>query len=419
MNTLAISPLKIGTLRRLTASHPFFADWDVERLKAVEPYCRMVQAVQPAVLLELGAVDPYAYFLLAGEIGLEGAGGERRRIAAGELDAGFPVAHLRPSRYRVQARPGAQLLRIEGSQLKRFAVRRAAARFHINESSVGGSWRSHPLVTALLRQLRAGTLEVPSMPGIALRIRRALAKDDYDLAGVAAIVSADPGIAGRLIRVANSAVFGGQSSCDSVQAALVRLGVARAQNLVFGLAARELFQARNPFVKERMVAAWRHAIDIAALAAVLARLTPGMDGDRGLLMGLLHEIGALPILKLAEQFPDLDGRAALLDEILGGLTPEITATVLEQWGFHEDFREAALQQGNYFRDHDGDPDYTDVLVVAHLHSMVRQRAFHRLPRIDETPAFARLALGKLSPQLSLVVLDEAKSQVQELKALLS
>ena len=54
-----------------------------------------------------------------------------------------------------------------------------------------------------------------------------------------------------------------------------------------------------------------------------------------------------------------------------------------------------------------------------FHSLVRQRAFQKLPRIDETPAFQKLAVGLLSPQLSLLVLDEAKNQISELKTLLA
>lgn len=405
-------------MRRLTAGHPFFADWDVGRLKAVAPHCQLVEAVRPAAVLELGDIDPYVYFLVAGELQLETADGDTRRIAAGDLDAGFPVAHLRPSRYRVLAQAGARLLRIEASRL-RHAGGRGPARYRLEDTSVGGTWRSHPLVVTLRRRMRNGSLEVPSMPGIALRIRRALARDDYDMASFAAIVGADPAIAGRLIKVANSAVFGGHSPCDSVQAALVRLGVHRAQNLVLTLAARGLFEARGAVLRERVLEAWRHAIDIAALAAVLARLTPGLDSDRALLVGLLHGIGALPILELAEGFPDLLEQPGLLDEILYGSTPEVSDRVLAQWGFDDDFRAAALAQGNYFRDHEGGADYTDVLLVAHLHSLVRERAFHRLPRIDETPAFGKLALGRLSPQLSLTVLDEARDQVRELKSLLA
>lgn len=419
MAQLAITPVKIGTVRRLTAGHPYFAGWDVGRFKAVEGFCQLVDVEAAATLMDVGAMDPYAYLLLGGQVELVDARGGRRQIGAGDLDAGFPIAHLRPSRYRVSVAPGGRLLRIEGSKLRGLKAPRRSARFLLQESSVGGSWQSHPLVATLTRQLREGRLEIPSMPGIAMRIRRALARESCNMAAIAAIVSADPAIAGRLLEVANSPLFGGQKPCESVQAALVRLGLERAQNMVLVLSTRDLFKSDAAHLRERMMRRWRHAIDIAALAGVLSRLTPGLDGDRGLLVGLLHEIGALPILRLAERFPDLTDQPLILDEVLAALTPEVSVTVLEQWGMDEVFRNAALNQDNWFRDHDGGADYTDVLVVAHLHSMVRERTFHRLPRIDETPAFGKLAVGMLSPQLSLLVLDEARSQIQELKALLS
>ena len=418
MVELAVNPVKIGTLRRLTADHPFFAGWDLERLKTVEPHCRVVDVTGRATVLELGTVDPYTYLLLAGTVTLRDAGGNLRRVNAGDLDARFPIAHLRPSRYSVRARAGTRLIRMERSALRGSTPARGAARFLVADTSVGGSWQSHPLVDRLIRKAREGALEIPSMPAIAGRIRRALASERGDLAAVAAIVGADPAIAGRLIQVANSAAFGGRSRCESVQAALVRLGLERAQNIVLVLATRELFRSGAVFLKERMVQRWRRAIDLAALAGVLCRLTPGLDADRGLLIGLLHEIGALPILRLAADHPDLADHPLVLDEIVAALTPEVSRRVLEGWGMPEAFIDAAINRGNWFRDHEGGADYTDVLVVAHLHRLVRERTFRLLPRIDETPAFGKLALGLLSPQLSLLVLDEARSQVQELKALL-
>ena len=50
---------------------------------------------------------------------------------------------------------------------------------------------------------------------------------------------------------------------------------------------------------------------------------------------------------------------------------------------------------------------------------VQPGTLKRLPRIDETPAFQKLALGQLSPKLSLVVLDQAKAQIAELRSLLT
>ena len=419
MNQAVLSSPKIGTLRRLTSDHPYFFGWSVQQLKAIEAFSQIVEAPSSIQIMALADLSPYEYFLLDGAVSLQPEGGEQRTVKTGDLDAGFPLAHLRPSQYRLTALPGAKLVRVESSKLKQQQVQRRQARFRVSDDVVAGSWRGHGLVTRLIKQMRGGGLAIPPMPGIAVKIRRALEKDDYSMAGIAAIISADPAIAGRLIRVANSAIFGGQSACQTVQDALVRLGIARSQNIVMTLATKDLFVAKAPHLKERMLKRWRHAIDIAALCAVLAKMTPGLDGDRALLLGLLHEIGGLPVIREAEGFPELADTPGVLDEILSGLVPEISGVVLEQWGFQEDFREASQNQSNWYLDHEGPADYTDVLIVAHLHALVKDRTFHRLPRLDETPAFAKLALGLLSPQLSLLVLDEAKTHIHELKGLLS
>ena len=96
------------------------------------------------------------------------------------------------------------------------------------------------------------------------------------------------------------------------------------------------------------------------------------------------EIGAVPILQLAESYPDMAATPGVLNEILDGLVPEVSAQVLDQWEFPEMFAAAARDQSNRFREHAGEHDYSDVIIVAHLHSLVRQREFHKLPRLDDT-----------------------------------
>ena len=132
------------------------------------------------------------------------------------------------------------------------------------------------------------------------------------MAGIAAIISADPAIAGRLTRVANSAILGGQSACQSVQDALVRLGIQRAQNIVLTLATKDLFVAKAPHLKDRMLKRWRHAIDIAALCAVLAKMTPGMDGDRALLLGLIPPPSTQPAGSGRSQDPHPGAQGAVV-----------------------------------------------------------------------------------------------------------
>jgi hypothetical protein len=39
--------------------------------------------------------------------------------------------------------------------------------------------------------------------------------------------------------------------------------------------------------------------------------------------------------------------------------------------------------------------------------------------MDEVPAFDKLALGQLSPRMSLAVIDEAKQEIDELRSMIS
>ena len=44
---------------------------------------------------------------------------------------------------------------------------------------------------------------------------------------------------------------------------------------------------------------WAHSIEVAATSQVLARSVTHLDPEEALLAGLLHDIGALPILSRA------------------------------------------------------------------------------------------------------------------------
>ena len=409
----------VGTLRRIAHALPYFNDWTIPEIKSLAPCCRSLQLAEPECIMQVNGLEPFAYFLVKGEVALESPEGEYRTIREGDPDAGYPIAHIRPSPYNVTAAAGSQLLRIEASKLRSHQARRKPARLFADDEVEGLDWLHHPLVSRLIQQARSGHLALPAMPGIALRVRKALEKDNYNLDDISAIISADPAIVTRMLNIANSALYGGHQPCDSAKTALLRLGVSKTQQIVLSLATRDLFLVKDSNIKELMMKRWRHAIDIAAICAVLARLTPGLQSERAMLVGLLHEIGSLPLLRAAAAYPDLLNQRETLQDMLTRLTPELSAMVLEQWGFEADFINAAQHQNHWFRDHEGQADYTDVLIIAHLHALVSQRGRLKLPRLDEVPAFHKLALGHLTPNLSLFVLEEAKAQIQELRSLLA
>lgn len=416
------APLGPGTLQRVLSGHAAFAAWSDEQLAALAGHCRLLEADAGATVLAQGAVDPFVCFLLDGALLLRDANGAERQVATGTAEQRFPIARLRPALFDVVAERASRLLLVEQSVLSRLSrqgftpTRRV--RFDLFAPPVAGSWQEHPLVTDLQRAMDGQTLTLPVIPAIALKVRRALAKDDFQLKEIARILAADPVISAKLLKVANSSAFAGQTSCDSLQSAVVRLGVDRIRNLVLALSSSLLFTATEPFLRARLAAVWRHLLSVGAFTAVLAKHSGRLNADLGLLVGLLHEIGKLPILHGAARYPEFQDNPGLLEDILAALGPAVSRATLEQWGIAEPAVLAAERQHQWSYEHDGEVDYSDLLLVAHVYAEPSSSALV-MPPLTEMPAFSRITGNRLSAQESLGILREAVTESRLLKQLLS
>jgi len=58
------------------------------------------------------------------------------------------------------------------------------------------------------------------------------------------------------------------------------------------------------------------------------------------------------------------------------------------------------------------------VIIAQLHSFIGTDEMATAPAIDSVPAFKRLGLSQLTPKMSLKLLDEAKEEIAEARALL-
>lgn len=423
-NTTNTVPAPRGSrLRRLLDPHPAFSGWQREQFDALSGHSQLIEAQTGQKLLAVGELDPRIHFLLAGSVELEDADHNRHQITAGSADAHYPIARIRPALFAITCLEPTTLLLIEQSVLRKLTSdtvsARRAPRFDLFAPSASGSWQQHPLVANLHQAAEQGTLRLPVIPGVALKIRRALSNENYQLSDITKIVTADPVISARLLQLANSPMFRGASACDSLQSAVLRLGIHRVQNLVLALASAALFKSDNPLIKNHLLRTWRHLMETGALTAALARLQGSLDPDLALLTGLLHEIGKIPILEQAVQHPDLLAQPGMLEDILAGVSPMISAATLRTWQLPEDLVVATERQHEWSYDHGGDTNHVDLLLVAHIYASRDGDPQQVLPRLDETPAFARITGTRLSARESLQVINEAAEKTRALKALLS
>ncbi len=284
------------------------------------------------------------------------------------------------------------------------------------ELAEGGT--ENQIYVEFYEKLQKGSCILPGMPDIAFRVRKAVADENTGAADIARIIQMDPALTARIIQVANSAAFGGLSPIANCLDAVTRLGLERTRDLVISFVMKELFHTKSQLLKTRMMMLWQHSRRVAAICYVFARRTTRLDPDRAMLAGLLHDIGAIPILDLANNYPDIAHSPKLLEQVITSLQDELGAMVLRKWGFQNELVQAALHAEHWLRDHDGEPDYSDLVIAAQLHAFVGLKNGFKLPPLYLIPAHHKLALEKLGPEFSFSIIEEARQEIESVEKLL-
>lgn len=267
--------------------------------------------------------------------------------------------------------------------------------------------------------LQSNQCELPTLPDLAIKISRAIDDPETTNQDVARLIQIDPALSARVLSVVNSAAFGAMGKITSIQQAAGRLGRNKVRSLVYSCLLKSIFSIEFPALKIRMQALWQHSAEVAALAFVLGRASPGIDPEQAMLAGLVHDIGAIAVICAAGQFPLLAEREELLEFATAELRVELGLRVLAQWGLDGELGDVVRDAENWWRTGSAIAETADVVMLAQMHAMIGTPAQRQLPSIAQVPAFAKLAGGELSPRASLNLLELAAAEVREVHALIS
>ncbi len=268
----------------------------------------------------------------------------------------------------------------------------------------------------LLEDLEDDKLVLPTLPEVALKVRDTLEDENSSLIDVAKIINSDAALAARMIQVSNSPLLRASNPIETVESAVTRMGSNMIRNLVTSMVMEQMFQATSDVTDKRLRRIWEHSTEVAAIAHALASQFTKLQPDQALLAGLVHDIGALPILSRAEDYPDLLEDEVSLDRIINNVHTTIGAEILRKWNFPEELITVAEEHENLDRDSANDPDYTDVVIVANLQSLINTD--HPLTKVDwsTVPAFSKLGL---QADISVVDMDETNANIEAARAALS
>lgn len=243
----------------------------------------------------------------------------------------------------------------------------------------------------LIQAIENDELVLPTLPEVALKVREAAEDPNISTLQLSKVIGNDAALTARIIKVVNSPLLRTSKEITDLQMAINRLGINYTCNLAIGLAMEQMFQATSDVVDRKMREMWTKSTEIAGICHVLCKQFTRLMPDQATLAGLIHQIGALPILAYAEDHNDLLADSISLNHVIEQIHPIIGDKILRTWAFPEQLAMIPSQYLDFTRD-SAKVDYVDIVQVATLQSYIGTD--HPYTQLDwsKIPAFAKLGL---------------------------
>jgi len=210
---------------------------------------------------------------------------------------------------------------------------------------------SHPMP---LDELAYDSLESLSLPDVYIRLREVMESEDASMDDAAQVLSLDPALAARVLRMANSAFYGFRSQVDTVSRAANILGMQKIHDLALAASVAKTMEGLSNTLMD-LHTFWYRSVHCGFLAKQIAA-GAGMPGAESMFVrGLLHDIGHLVLFSrcpdecrqaLAQADRGLDARLQVERELIGIDALQFTAELARVWQLPAVFTQtyAQLQQ---------------------------------------------------------------------------
>ena len=190
---------------------------------------------------------------------------------------------------------------------------------------------------------------LPTLPGIVLKILEAVRNENTNLDDLGEILSLDPPLSGKILGLINSSFYALPVEITSVPHAVILLGFNTVKKVALSFS---LLQLVRPNRKDDFNYAefWRISVMAAVVCRFLAKKVLPSLAEDSFTLGLLHDIGRLVLnqsmpkqynLVLKERRDTQSDFYEAEKQILGFTHMELSGVFIKQWGLPVFFREPA------------------------------------------------------------------------------
>jgi HD-like signal output (HDOD) protein len=146
---------------------------------------------------------------------------------------------------------------------------------------------------------------LPTLPSYVFELNTLLSSASVDLKRVGKVIRNDPSLSAQVLRLCNSALFSLRRRVLSIEEAAILIGSERLRTLVLTCSIMEFTGRQLP--RGEVQTFWAHSFMSGMLSERIARWMEYTEREQAYLGGLLHDVGALPLLVVAGEEGALHG----------------------------------------------------------------------------------------------------------------
>ncbi|PLX17417.1 MAG: hypothetical protein C0601_07605 [Candidatus Muiribacterium halophilum] len=134
--------------------------------------------------------------------------------------------------------------------------------------------------------------DIPTLPMVAAKLLKTVNDPNFDVKELSNIISMDQAVMAKLLRVANSAFYAGNSEVKTIDQAVMRLGVSQVRSIVVGVSVIKSFAQFKQFDFD-VNNFWKHCLATAFLNKIIADMLELDVAEDVWVCGIIHDIGKL------------------------------------------------------------------------------------------------------------------------------
>ena len=134
--------------------------------------------------------------------------------------------------------------------------------------------------------------DLPAMPDVAASVMETVENQNASAEELRLVIEQDPALAVRILKVANSSLYGFSREIQTLTHAIALLGFRAVSSLVLAASMRKVFKRFG--LADQLL--WEHATVSGSVASQIARYGKvGVDPEEAFVAGLLHDLGKIAL----------------------------------------------------------------------------------------------------------------------------